>query len=736
MMFQKPLDLYSLIPAFYRNRDAAVGEPLRALLEILAEQGHHLEDNLERTYRNWFVETCDDWVLPYLADLIGYRRAAGAGQPGDASTERGALLNRYLFPRREIANSIRLRRRKGTLAVLNELAAKVADWEGVAFEFGERVLQTPDTRSQRTGNQWPTTPRIWGESKEKVPSSPADWLPLGTAARTVDVRRPHSLSAIGWFHPFHLALFVWRRKVVSVTDARPGQAGDRQRYWTVDLSGCDRTLHQRPDPNSTSDFCRLPLPLTRGMLSRSGRASPAYYGLQNSLSISRWHNNSWQLIPSQQVRVHKLSDDDQLLAGRSVFDRDPTCQVVFDPECGRFLTRDMETVPPANFRVRYHLGTAGDCGAREFLRTDIEEADVPAHWVPPPSPGQERDLARELQTMENVKFTDPQHLRVTGDCRLELTSSDLHDWPADWTLELADGVKLTIRGIPQTRPAVRVISENAGSARISPWPIRLGRESQLVLEGLLLTGPLQFDCTPDPVDGADASTFAAPEIVVRHSTLLPDTGGQRVSLDLGLPQVRLHLESCVLGPIRIRDSDAECASEGATTCPVRRVRVFAYDTIWDAGSSDLLSADDHFPVEITVARSTLLGDLELAGPLFADDTLFYGSLDVERTQEGYLRFCQLSEEPDSSPVLFKCATNLSPVFVSLDPCHPGYAQLAPETPLGILRGAQTESEIGAFHDQFFPQRSAALKLRLDEFTPAELRSFVVFADDRMPPLKR
>jgi hypothetical protein len=42
--------------------------------------------------------------------------------------------------------------------------------------------------------------------------------------------------------------------------------------------------------------------------------------------------------------------------------------------------------------------------------------------------------------------------------------------------------------------------------------------------------------------------------------------------------------------------------------------------------------------------------------------------------------------------------------------------------------------MGAFHDNYWPQRSAALAARLQEYTPAEMISAVLYADDlqRMP----
>src|ERR1051326_6966821 len=68
----RPADfLYGLLPAIYREQDLSLGTPLRALFAILQQQYDLLEDDIGALYDNWFVETCEPWVLPYLAELLG-----------------------------------------------------------------------------------------------------------------------------------------------------------------------------------------------------------------------------------------------------------------------------------------------------------------------------------------------------------------------------------------------------------------------------------------------------------------------------------------------------------------------------------------------------------------------------------------------------------------------------------------------------------------------------------------
>ena len=130
-----PDRLYKLLPTIHRQRDAEQGFPLQALLRVIAEQVNVVEADIAQLYENWFIETCQDWVVPYIGDLLGYRVVHEAGEPGDVLTTEERLRNKILIPRRDVANTIHDRRRKGTLKLLEELARDVAGWPARAVEF-------------------------------------------------------------------------------------------------------------------------------------------------------------------------------------------------------------------------------------------------------------------------------------------------------------------------------------------------------------------------------------------------------------------------------------------------------------------------------------------------------------------------------------------------------------------------------------------------------------------------
>src|ERR1043165_16707 len=91
--------LYNLLPVIYRQRDEELGGPLRDLLRVISEQVNVVEDNILQLYENWFIETCEDWAVPYIGELIGYTPVTVPDDMGGGNLS----LNPVLIPRRDVA---------------------------------------------------------------------------------------------------------------------------------------------------------------------------------------------------------------------------------------------------------------------------------------------------------------------------------------------------------------------------------------------------------------------------------------------------------------------------------------------------------------------------------------------------------------------------------------------------------------------------------------------------------
>src|SRR5262245_36109759 len=105
--------LWRLLPVVYRAADAvdASGNgPLREIVNRIGVQAAIVRRNIDRLWEDQSIETCDDWVISYLGDLLATNLVASLDARGQ---------------RLDVIKTIYYRRRKGTVAVLEEIAADI-----------------------------------------------------------------------------------------------------------------------------------------------------------------------------------------------------------------------------------------------------------------------------------------------------------------------------------------------------------------------------------------------------------------------------------------------------------------------------------------------------------------------------------------------------------------------------------------------------------------------------------
>ena len=384
-MTRAPDRLFDLLPLVHRRRDAELGHPLRALLQVIGEQVEVVENDIDRLYENWFVETCDDWVVPYLGDLIGYRMVHEAGSPGAASTESGRRLRRILAPRREVANTIRYRRRKGTLALLELLGGDVAGWPTRAVEFYRLLAWCQALNHQRPARGGTANLRD-GDALDLLDG------PFDTAAHTVDVRRLGSARTRGRYNIPSVGLFAWRLKAFSVTRA-PAYAYESygSTSYTFSVLGNDAPLFTKPvdepSPYTVAGPLNLPVPIRRRALERN---LGAYYGPERSFAI--WVDSLSTPLPADAIVVADLTDWQY---------RPPRDRVAVDPVLGRIAFHPRQ-LPRKGVWVRYHYGFSDELGGGEYERTTSQPAGAVFYRV-----GQNEELTRIADALARWRQEQP-----------------------------------------------------------------------------------------------------------------------------------------------------------------------------------------------------------------------------------------------------------------------------------------------------------------------------------------
>jgi hypothetical protein len=729
--------LYELLPVIHRQRDAEQGYPLRALLQVIAEQVDVVEEDIRQLYENWFIETCQDWVVPYIGDLIGYRIVHEAGEPGEVSTSQGQQRNKILIPRCDVANTTRDRRRKGTLALLEQLANDVAGWPSRAVEFYQRLGWTQNLNHLHL-DRGRTVDLRNGEALDLI-GGPFDEL-----AHTVEVRRINSCYQFGRHNIPSVGLFVWRLKSNSVSQT-PAYCleGEGPHCYTFSVLGNDCPLYIQPEPETEpthiAEELNLPAPIRRRAFEQS---KSDYYGEGKSLAIwvSEWGNyDSQKPLPAAAIIPADLSDWHY---------RPLRNYIAVDPALGRIMFPPGQC-PRKNVHVSYHYGFSADIGGGEYERPMIQASTFTLYQV-----GEGEAMKRMKDALDRWEQDKPEHAVI------EITDSGVYVEPIE--IELQERKSLQIRAANGARPVICLLDWKTDLP--DSLMVKLGRASRFTLDGLLITGRgVHIHGTTDENAGAE---ICAGEVTIRHCTLVPgwalhpNCDPKRPNeASLELYNVRVDIEHSIIGAIQVNEDEV-------MTDPIP-LRIS--DSIWDATSSEneMLGAPG-CPVAhatLTVLRSTVFGEIQVHAIALAENSIFDGLIKVARRQIGCMRFCYITPgsrmprryncQPDLAEQAiaaelresFKKLSALSdsqkeeeikaaqqrerervrPQFNSMHYGTPAYCQLSGTCAEEITRGADDEAEMGVFHDLFQPQREANLRARLDEYTPAGMQAGIIYA---------
>ncbi|MDQ4007178.1 MAG: phage tail protein, partial [Actinomycetota bacterium] len=372
--------LLDLLPVHQVARDLAADGtpgPLTALLTAVAGELEVLEADARRLYDAWFIETCEEWVVPYLADLVGLR-----GVP----PEMGTTVSRRAL----VANTVAYRRRKGTLAVVEQVARDVSGWPTRAVEFHPLLVTTVHVNHVRLDRPAVSAVRAAATNElAGVVSPPSARRALDPLTHTVEVRRTaarrgrYGIRSIGVF-PFPAQTAVIGAPGDATAPAHGAEDGwsrtRRTAGWhTFDPLGRPTPLFAPPAPEAAIESLAaeadLPVPLRPRRLLQLLRAARAGDLDPRDLPLGVRIGTTGTELPPERVRVCSLED---LAPGNAP-------QVMVDAVTGRLRAyRNGRHYRPAVLFVRYAYGTPADVGGGPYDRS-VRHADVLASdtWTAP-----------------------------------------------------------------------------------------------------------------------------------------------------------------------------------------------------------------------------------------------------------------------------------------------------------------------------------------------------------------
>ncbi len=134
-MNEKRVSLYERLPEIYRIKDQEQQPPfqLKSYLALVEKAFGAIHENIESLYHDLFIETSSDWVIPYIGDLLGASHLSG-----DPWTLRA-----------DVADTIALRRRKGTLGAIELLTYNLTQWGVHCVELRENLVWNQHLNHQR-----------------------------------------------------------------------------------------------------------------------------------------------------------------------------------------------------------------------------------------------------------------------------------------------------------------------------------------------------------------------------------------------------------------------------------------------------------------------------------------------------------------------------------------------------------------------------------------------------------
>ncbi|GGA88617.1 hypothetical protein [Puia dinghuensis] len=703
--------LYELLPSLYRIRDSAVGQslltpqvraaiaalqlqaveavdpdgeaadglrlqidelqrgPLKALVSILAGQIAVLDENLDQLYDDLFIETCAEWVVPYIGDLIGTK---GLLPATDAPFSQRPV----------VANTIGYRRRKGTASVVEQLARDVTGWNASVVEYFKWLCTTQYMNHLRPDN------RSYIDLRDRPMLT---WLntPFDRAPHTAEVRRIGSLR--GKYNIPNLGVFLWRVNSYPLTMATPYQV-DMRRY-TFDALGMDRALYNLPVSEETittlATPLNVPMPLLRPVLHRG---LSTYYGTGKSLAIYA----GGQPVAAENISICDLGDLRDASGQVTGWYNLPQDKVAIDPLRGR-LAFPATQAPPADVLASYHYGWTADIGGGEYSRS-ATFATGPATVVRVPT-----DMPT-IQSALDLLAVSGGVVEVEGN-RYYFETPVVH---------IAAAATIELRAADECRP-VLVLN---GALEVYG-----GAEAAFHLNGFLIAGGYLHM----PLLGPTGGSNALHSVTLQHCTLVPGAtpaigpiAAQPVlpRLVAEVPDILISVDRCILGRV--------LAVGGSTISITNSILDAGQET--EVAFADLSGQGPG--ASLNTINSTINGKVYTM-ILNASDSIFRSRLSqydtwpgpvlAERLQQGCARFSyfppgsRIPRPYHCQPASSAVAVTVQPAFTSLRYGDPGYYQLSAICPVAISQGADDGAEMGAFHLLYQPQRIANLQSRLDEY---------------------
>jgi hypothetical protein len=762
-MNKNRISLYDRLPEIYKIKDEEQLPPgqLKKYLAVVEAAFSAIHENIEALYHDFFIETCDDWVIPYIGDLLG-----SSHLQGEAWTRRA-----------DVADTIKLRRSKGTLGAIQLLTYDLTRWGVHCVELRENLLWHQHLNHQR--------PDIGGEPPYKTST-------LRTVVRggTVNLRDPAMLSLLNKpFDPFahtpdlkppalgnirynipNLAIFLWRLIPYRIDVSKPvfrgfnpGGAGDAKFIVRFDVHPLGQPVrlfninHFDPDktPPILSSIDETPSPIPTLRLTKATIEKYVFVDIYNDTTA----DISGIDISETCLQLHLPQT--QFAATGWTFRGENLCawedglrplqnrEVAIDPVIGRIaiaVNSEPEAIALQNhLLLTYTYGALGAVGAHPISRSA-----APKMWNEEIVERKEVRFSTEENTLQKVL---QEVVNSSAPVVIEIMDSMVYDLDIsiitgviteDGGANLALNNSLIIRAASDRRPIIRLVHP----LRFRPKKV-IGENPKeqedlhgvishltVKLEGLYITRCETWNDNEPLI-----ARVALHRLEIINCTLDPggskkNDGSKEGTRTENLPAMKLR------EPYGFSDQEEQVFKETPENSIYRSItgslhidtgyQLSLSDSIIDAGKGVAVSGGTGDDPTKTWGPATIVNNITVFGRMRVESIsgrggIWVDTLEVLDRQKGCIKLSYFSGTGDILPQNLGCVkgTEAKLQFVSEIFGEAAYGQLADNTDIRIRESGPNNDAMGAFGFLLEAHKWRNLQIRYREFMPIGIRPILI-----------
>jgi hypothetical protein len=255
--------LYRLLPAIYQEYDTKKeNNVLQEFLKIIASQAAAIRHDIDGLLNNFFINSCEEWVIPYIADLIAAR-----------------VVPNSSYSRLDVQNAIRWRKLKGTQTGLVDLIRNTINRNAnvkEAFRYCSSTSHLAFKKSDVVVNK----PHIFVNLHDQNALNDID-TENDITPHTIDVREPTQSS--GWYNIKNILLFMPQLNTYHISQVQAEREENRLGYYFSNL------VRKQQSSSSSSNSDHFPLyDLDEGVKIRATSFAQdpfKYFGKRRGMSV-------------------------------------------------------------------------------------------------------------------------------------------------------------------------------------------------------------------------------------------------------------------------------------------------------------------------------------------------------------------------------------------------------------------------------------------------------------------